>query len=403
MTHPRFLQIHTLSPYTGALLNRDDSGLAKRLPYGGVLRTRVSSQCLKRHWRMAEDLHSLHAFDGATKSARSRDLVTGGVVVEARKRAGEGFSEDVRLALEPWFQFAVYGSKKADRPKKRGEKSKFADKSNRQTLLFGKPEIDWLALEFLRLAAEADGDADEAFRLGGEWIDGADIQEKEKGDKKAFLKNMAAMREGTAVPAGITGALFGRMVTSDPEANITAPVHVAHAFTVHGEEAEMDYFTAVDDLAGDDPGADTIQETELTSGLFYGYVVVDLPGLSKNLGDDAELAGQVLHNLIYLIAEVSPGAKLGSTAPYSRASFMLLEAGDRQPRSLAEAYRRPCDPDIGAAVSALSAHLAALDDAYATGEVRRVMSLANTEVPEATRGSLANLADWVKTLPAVLS
>ena len=403
MTDPRFLQIHTLSPYTGALLNRDDSGLAKRLPYGGVLRTRVSSQCLKRHWRMAKDLHSLHALDGVTKSARSRDLVTGGVVVEARRRAGEGFSEDVRLALEPWFQFAVYGSKKADRPKKRGEKSKFADKTNRQTLLFGKPEIDWLASEFLRLAAEADGDADKAFRLGGECIDGADIQEKEKGDKKAFLKNMAAMREGTAVPAGLTGALFGRMVTSDPEANIAASVHVAHAFTVHGEEAEMDYFTAVDDLAGDDPGADTIQETELTSGLFYGYVVVDLPGLSKNLGGDAELAGQVLHNLIYLIAEVSPGAKLGSTAPYSRASFMVLEAGDRQPRSLAEAYRRPCDPDIGAAVSALSAHLAALDDAYATGEVRRVMSLANAEVPRAARGSLAALADWVKTLPAALS
>ena len=93
-------------------------------------------------------------------------------------------------------------------------------------------------------------------------------------------------------------------------------------------------------MSGDEPGADTIQETELTSGLFYGYVVVDLPGLLKNLNGDAELAGRVLHNLVYLIAEVSPGAKLGSTAPYGRASFVLLEAGDRQPRSLAEAYCR---------------------------------------------------------------
>lgn len=32
MTEPRFLQIHFLAPYTAALLNRDDSGLAKRLP-----------------------------------------------------------------------------------------------------------------------------------------------------------------------------------------------------------------------------------------------------------------------------------------------------------------------------------------------------------------------------------
>ena len=55
MTTPRFLQIHTLHSYPAALLNRDDSGLAKRMPFGGSVRTRISSQCLKRHWRMADD------------------------------------------------------------------------------------------------------------------------------------------------------------------------------------------------------------------------------------------------------------------------------------------------------------------------------------------------------------
>ena len=53
------------------------------------------------------------------------------------------------------------------------------------------------------------------------------------------------------------------------------------------------------------------RKPNFTSGLFYGYVVVDLPGLLKNLRGDEDLAGKVLHNLIYLIAEVSPGAKLG--------------------------------------------------------------------------------------------
>ena len=191
------------------------------------------------------------------------------------------------------------------------------------------------------------------------------------------------------------------MVTSDPDANITAPVHVAHAFTVHVEEAESDYFTAVDDLSEDEPGADTIQETELTSGLFYGYVVVDLPLLLENLRD-VELAGVVLHNLIYLIAEVSPGAKLGSTAPYGRASLMLLEAGDRQPRSLAEAYRRPCRPDTAAAADAMRDHMTRLDEAYDTGEERHVMTLVDVELPRAQRGSLAALAQWAKTLPGVL-
>ena len=56
MTTPRFLQIHTLHSYPAALLNRDDSGLAKRMRFGDAVRTRISSQCLKRHWRgVAQD------------------------------------------------------------------------------------------------------------------------------------------------------------------------------------------------------------------------------------------------------------------------------------------------------------------------------------------------------------
>ena len=50
----RFVQIHYLTAYPASLLNRDDAGMAKRLPYGGTSRVRVSSQCLKRHWRTAE-------------------------------------------------------------------------------------------------------------------------------------------------------------------------------------------------------------------------------------------------------------------------------------------------------------------------------------------------------------
>ena len=373
MTQPRFLQIHTLSPYTSALLNRDDSGLAKRLPYGDAMRTRISSQCLKRHWRIADDPHALKAINGAQAAHRSRELVTKKVIDPLR----EDFSDEIVNALEPEFQMAVYGDKGTTR-------------ASRQTLLFGEPEINWLKEQAHKLAKDANNDAEAAKDAAANW-------------RKEFKANINAMRDSATLPAGLAGALFGRMVTSDTDANITAPVHVAHAFTVHEEESESDYFTAVDDLSGDEPGADTIQETELTSGLFYGYVVVDLPGLLKNLGDDAELAGQVLHNLIYLIAEVSPGAKLGSTAPYGRASFMLLEAGDRQPRSLAEAYRQPCAPRAEPAVAALTEHLAALDKAYATGEERRVMSLVNAEAPAAAPGSLADLAQWAQSLTAAVT
>ncbi|MDE0039672.1 MAG: type I-E CRISPR-associated protein Cas7/Cse4/CasC [Gammaproteobacteria bacterium] len=369
MNH-RFLQIHTLTPYTAALLNRDDAGLAKRLPYGGVMRTRISSQCLKRHWRIADDPHALHTIDGAEAARRSRELVTKQVIAPLRGN----FADDVVEVLESEFQMAVYGDKGTT-------------KSGRQTLLFGVPEIEWLTREAERLATESNGSAATAKAGVVAW-------------RKDFRANIKAMRDQTALPAGIEGALFGRMVTSDSDANITAPVHVAHAFTVHAEEAEDDYFTAVDDLAGDEPGADTIQETELTSGLFYGYVVVDIPGLLDNVSGDAGLAGDVLHNLIYLIAEVSPGAKLGSTAPYGRASMVLLEAGNRQPRSLASAFATPSAPVAADAAAAVAGHLKLLDEAYATEEERRLMSVVNVEMPRAARGSLADLAQWARSLPA---
>lgn len=373
MTAPRFLQIHTLTSYTAALLNRDDSGLAKRLPYGGALRTRISSQCLKRHWRLAEDPHALAMIDGAEAAFRSRELVTIKVIQPLRGTIDEA----VLAAIEPEFQMALYGDKGTT-------------KKSRQTLLFSETELGWLASEAARIATEAAGDPKTVKSSAEVW-------------RKAMGGNLKAMKAAATLPGGLTAALFGRMVTSDPESNITAPVHVAHAITVHGEEAESDYFTAVDDLSGDEPGADTIQETELTSGLFYGYVVVDLPGLLANLGGDAVLAGQVLHNLIYLIAEVTPGAKLGSTAPYGRAGLMLLEAGDRQPRSLAEAFRSPCAPHLGPAASALSDQLARFDAAYATGEVRRVLTLANAPVPGATEGALKDLAIWAQALPGQVS
>ena len=122
MTTHRFLQIHTLTPFTAALLNRGRQRPGERLPYGGALRTRVSSQCLKRHWRFADDRHALREIDGAKAAYRSRELVTRKVIEPLRSR----FPEDVVDALEPEVQMAVYGDKGTE-------------KKTRQTLIFGSP------------------------------------------------------------------------------------------------------------------------------------------------------------------------------------------------------------------------------------------------------------------------
>jgi CRISPR-associated protein Cas7/Cse4/CasC subtype I-E len=50
----RFIQLHLLTSYPPANLNRDDLGRPKTAKMGGFDRLRVSSQCLKRTWRTSE-------------------------------------------------------------------------------------------------------------------------------------------------------------------------------------------------------------------------------------------------------------------------------------------------------------------------------------------------------------
>ena len=380
MTIPRFLQIHTLHSYPAALLNRDDSGLAKRMPFGGAVRTRISSQCLKRHWRVAQDEFSIHSIPGATAALRSRNIVER-KVMEPIRAAGTA-SEDVLKAVGDAFNIGVYGRSGTT-------------EGGRQPLLLGLPEVEHLRERAAVICAEHPGDAAAAGKAATELFNA----------RRGEGNNFRALLDTAKLPAGLEGALFGRMVTSDPGANIEAAIHVAHAFTVHAEESESDYFSVVDDLQqeDEDAGAAHIGDMELTAGLFYGYVVVDVPGLVSNLEGcqsedwdrvDRELAGKVVEHLTHLIATVSPGAKLGSTAPYACADLILVEAGSRQPRSLANAYRKPARARLEAATDALAGYLGKLDLAYGGKEVRRMMSVEDCDIPGAERLCLDDLATW---------
>jgi len=375
MTNARFLQIHSLHGYSGVLLNRDDSGLSKRLIYGGVLRTRISSQCLKRHWRMDQGMHSLQSIDGVTAAIRSREIVTKRVIDPL---GNFGIDPKVIELLNSTFQTIVYGDKGGS-------------KKGRQPLLLGEPEINYLAGEVAKLAKQYPHDIKAAKEAVDRW-------------KKDSKSNMKALRECTKLPGGIASALFGRMVTSDPEANIDAAIHVAHSITVHAAETEFDYFTVVDDLKelDEDAGASHIGESELNSALFYGYVVVDRGMLLDNLGGDSQLARKVVSHLVKLIATVSPGAKLGPTAPYGYADWMMVEAGDWQPRSLCGAYREPCAAKVRDAVSRINKHLSGIDEVYQTGELRRFFSTdREVSCSGATQiSSLQSLADWAGHMTA---
>lgn len=385
MNLPRFIQIHTLHNYPGALLNRDDAGLAKRLPYGDAIRTRISSQCLKRHWRTAEDHFALKNL-GVSMAVRSRatlDLIR-------KKLIETGLSEALA-------QSAAEGLRDAGLLDKGGKDIKGQEAlSTGQAVLMGYAEIDYLVKRCAELAQENT----EAKALKTPIV-------KFLKDEK---KNIEALKHGS----GLESALFGRMVTSDVLASRDAAVYVAHAFTVHEAQVENDYFTVVDDLLREvgEQGSAGIFDTELASGLYYGYVVVDVPQLIANLeGEKAkdwdtlppekrELAGRVVQHLLHLIATVSPGAKRGSTAPFDWAKFLLVEVGDWQPRSLAGAFQNALplnQPAIReAAVQTLADEISKLDAAYGATLDRRFLALDSVAVPNAQRLALNELATWVQ-------
>lgn len=359
-----FLQIHFLTSYHATLLNRDDAGLAKRIVFGGAPRLRVSSQCQKRHWRewltqqtdLPSGIRSRHIF--------SREL--------KRRLVDAGVEEDTAHSLIFHLANGIFRAA--------GEKDAI-DKQTlnmKQPIFFGKPEIDYM-FSLLKEAADT-GDEQSAKSY---------LDAKLKSGRQNFTAMVRAA--GLQHPVeGLESALFGRFVTSDILSRVDAPVHVAHAFTTHALETEVDFFTVVDDLLQDDEtGAAHANDTELGAGIFYGYVAVDVPLLVSNLTgcepsawkeENHDGAKDVLNLLVHAIATVSPGAKLGATAPYARAECVVLESGTGHPRSLANAFLHPIRPGANGrhpmdqSVEALGEYLTKLEDMYGQGDEKRAIS-----------------------------
>ncbi|WP_018234384.1 type I-E CRISPR-associated protein Cas7/Cse4/CasC [Thioalkalivibrio thiocyanodenitrificans] len=353
-----FLQIHTLTSYPASLLNRDDAGLQKRIPFGNSMRLRVSSQCQKRHWRESLAAQLPEIQDGQ----RTRSFFTRTVLPKA---VAGGVPEDLaKRLIEPLAAVVVKGG-----VKKGGDLN--------QPILFGLAEADYF-VSLLKAVSQEPHIQEVASKEQSEKVD----KELAKVAGEALVEaigkdNLQALRKSALGTEGLTASLFGRMVTSDLLARVDAPVHVAHALTVHAANTEIDYFTVVDDLNRDDEtGAAHANQSELGAGVFYGYVVVDIPLLMSNLtgcerkdwrDQDSSRAREILRALIAAILQKSPGAKLGSTAPYAHADFSLFETGAQQPRALSNAFIEalPFRGDLRReAIGRLGEYVAQLDGMY---------------------------------------
>jgi CRISPR system Cascade subunit CasC len=292
----RFVQLHLLTFYPPANLNRDDTGRPKTAVIGGAERLRISSQSLKRAVRTSDACKT--KLDGHLAQRTQR------LGAEIREHLINKGMED-KVALNTARKIAaVFGKiddEKGDHP------------SYIRQLAFISPKEREAAFALANKA------------LAGEEIDPQPDAILAKVDTAADI------------------AMFGRMLADNPDFNREAAVQVAHAFTTHHAAVEDDFYTAVDDLktTAEDAGAGFIGELGFGSGLFYLYVCIDTDLLVANLGGNEGIAKVAIAALIEALATVSPVGKQATFASRARAEYLLVEKGSQQPRTLGSAFAKP--------------------------------------------------------------
>lgn len=322
------LDVHVLQTVPPSNLNRDDTGAPKTAIYGGVRRSRVSSQAWKRATRLAFDA-LLDARELGTRTKRVAELIA------ARIRELEPSIEEAEaLALAAETVQTATGSKieppkrKVDAAKKNGEPA---------------PAPESAYLMFLS-ARQRDGLAELA-------VEGRE-------DIKAFLKekdNKARAKSVADTHHSVDIALFGRMVADGADINVDAAAQVAHAISVHAVENESDYYTAVDDKnPEEETGAGMIGTVEFNSATLYRYAAVDVDLLRKNLGEGlredepvTEPLRRAVEAFVHGFVESLPTGKINTFGHHTLPDVVIVKLRSARPISFVGAFEEPVTAEAG--------------------------------------------------------
>lgn len=283
-----FVDIHALQTLAPNCLNRDDTGTPKTAIYGGVQRSRVSSQAWKKAIR--DRFQDLLAEE--EKGYRTKRIV--------------GMVADEILALNPEMKPEKAEKEAETALKNAGLKIKNAKAGTDALFLLGKKQ----AQELARLS-----------------VDG----EKDK------VKYKKAITDWPSVDM----ALFGRMVADDPSMNYDAASQVAHAISTHKAVIEYDYFTAVDDKGEEDnAGAGHIGINEFSSSTLYRYATVNVAELYRNLGLKTP---EAICEFVEAFIRSMPTGKQNSYASRTLPCSVWIAVREDQPVSMVGAFEKPVE------------------------------------------------------------
>jgi CRISPR system Cascade subunit CasC len=331
------IELHIIQNFAPSNLNRDDTNSPKDAEFGGVRRARISSQCLKRAIRLAPVFAETTRVAPAVRTRWITRLLAEDLVKDGKP------AEQAALVAEA---FAAQYAKLA-----KDEKSK----ENRSGVLLYLSATEIAAI---RQSLKQDWEAILAALPGGK------IPQIEAQAKALFN----SLKGRTSAP---DIALFGRMVAEKPELNIDAACQVAHALSTHQVSMEMDFYTAVDDLALDEEtGAGMMGILSFNSACFYRYACLDLEQLVNNLGGNRELALRTVEAFLRAAAVATPSGKQNSSAAQNPPSFLLaVVRADHAAWSLANAFEKPVRPGreaglVERSIQALDAYWGRLTQVY---------------------------------------
>jgi CRISPR system Cascade subunit CasC len=366
-----YLNFHILISHSPSCLNRDDMNMQKSAVFGGVRRVRISSQSLKRAIRKSD----YYAINLGTPSDRTREL--GKIKAKYIAALGERFTEDQVIQAIEWVS---------------GKEGISDDTQADAVAPWTVEEVAY----FCQVIADA----------------GDDIDQKKL--ERQIVKQTAPFKAALAHAKDI--ALSGRMATSGlmTQVGVDGALAVAHAITTHGVDADIDWFTAVDDLVSDDGdvGAGHLNTQEFSSGVFYRYASLNLKQLQVNLGllqnmhaEETKASRQaalgIAKHVLHLLATVVPSAKQQSFAAHNVADYALVSFSDI-PVSLANAFEEPVkskDGFLTSSVEELNSYWHAVHQGYGLDEKVGVFQLRSHEPlsDAASFDSLAKLEAWIES------
>lgn len=309
----KIIELHIIQTLPANCVNRDDLNSPKRMNFGGIERTMVSSQAWKRATREYQRQKMPECINGI-RTTKAYSLFV-----------KEFIKNDYDEEIAKTKAFEVYSTL-------------FPNKSltmenveaNDVIQFISPKEIEVITKIAIEISAETGG--------------------KIKNLKSALTK---AAKQAVGNSADIS--IYGRMMASTPELDVEAAIYATPAFTTHGANINFDFYTAMEELQNENNnGAGNMGHVEFSAGTFYRYSGLSVDQLEENLKTLEGLTNEELQNRktkiikgwVEATIRSMPNARQHS---FTAAGIPALIIGTYRdaatPIQYAEAFEKPAKPE----------------------------------------------------------